>query len=276
MDWLKRITYMAIGVLLVTLVVFGVATFAQDDGDTEAPAGESEDPAGAETTDEGAETTVPDSWQDGRLGHEDEYLAEALGISVEELQAAYEEVRIAAIEQAVEEGALTEEQAEALLSGTDGFHGRLGHGFRIGGLDVEVLLAEALNISADALRAARAEALASKLDAMVEAGHLTQEEADLIAARDAVESYFDRDAVAAMIQEAYESAVAEALADGVITQEQADHMLENIPAPDGFRLFDGGFRGHGRHGRPGIRGGPGGPFFDSGLGTPSLEAPADA
>lgn len=276
MDWLRRITYMIVGALLVTLVVFGAATFAQDDDDAETPEAENGEPAGEEATDDEAETTVPDRWPDGRLADHDEYLAEALGISVDELQAAYEEVRIAAIEEAVEEGALTEEQADELLDDANGFHGRFGHGFRFSGLDEEALLADALDISVEALQAARAEALAAKLEAMVEAGRLTQERADIMAAREAVEGYFDQEAVAEMIQEAYESAVAEALADGVITQEQADQLLENLAVPGRFGLFDGGFHGRAPRGHHGFRGNPGGTFFNGGNGAAIFDAPADA
>lgn len=274
MDWLKRITYMAVAALLVTVVVLGAATFAQDDGDAETPDAGSGEPAGEETTDD-EESVVPGRWRDGRLGGEDAYLAEALGISTEELESAYEGARIAAIEQAVEEDILTEEQAEALLERADGFHGRF-HGFCFAGLDGEALLAEALNISVEELQAARAEALAAKLDAMVEAGHLTQEQADLIAARQAVNAYFDREALAEMVQEAYEAAVAEALAEGAISQEQADQLLEATPRLNGFRAFDGGFPGGSPRGHHRFRGGPGGGLFDGSGGIPAIEVPAGA
>ncbi len=283
MDWLKRITYMAVGALLVALVAFGVATFAQDDDDVETPDAESEEPAGDDRADESteddeAELTVPGLWRDGRPANHDEYLADALGISVDELQAAYEETQIAAIEQAVEEGILTEEQADELLDRVNGFHGRFRRGFRFGGIDEDALLAEALDISVEALEAARVEASRAKLDAMVEAGALTQEEADLMAAREAVGTYFDQEAVAAIIQEAYESAVTQALEEGAITQEQADRLLESPAFPRRLKFFEDGFHGRGsrgHHGR-GFRGNPGGAFFDSGNDAPIIDAPADA
>src|SRR5687767_12844048 len=46
---------------------------------------------------------------------DDTYLADALGITVAELETAREEARTAAIEQAVEDGLLTREQADELL-----------------------------------------------------------------------------------------------------------------------------------------------------------------
>ena len=58
----------------------------------------------------------------------DELLADALGITVEQLQEAREEARLAAIDQAEAEGLLTEEQAEQLRSAPHGFLGRFGRG----------------------------------------------------------------------------------------------------------------------------------------------------
>jgi hypothetical protein len=82
-------------------------------------------------------------------------------------------------------------------------------------------------------------------------------------AQRAVQSYIDTEAISDAIQSAYESAVNQALADGAITQEQADQMLENILNFDGFGIGGGrGFHGPGPEIR-GFRGGPGGPngFF---------------
>jgi hypothetical protein len=113
------------------------------------------------------------------------------------------------------------------------------------------------------LQAAQNEVQAARLAAMVEAGVITQEQADMMAARQAVQDYVDREGLQAAIQSAYEEAVAQALADGVITQEQADALLSNIDNIGGFGGrgfgFDGGpgFGGHGPHGGRGPHGGPG-------------------
>ncbi len=231
--------------------------------------------------------------EDVRPGNE--LLAEALGISVEELQAAQEEVQVAIIEQAVEDGLITEEQAQQFLEGNFafrgpkfGFAGRGGfHGF---GQDVdrEALLAGALGISVTALQAAQEEARAAGLAEMVDNGYLTQEQADMIAARQALKEYIDREAllagalgisvadlqsaledgtslpalieelgltfaeVAEAQQAAHEAAVQEAVEDGVISQAQADQILSGSFGGRGF----GGFGGS--HGFGGGRGGPGG------------------
>jgi polyhydroxyalkanoate synthesis regulator phasin len=190
----------------------------------------------------------------------EEALAEALGIDVEELQSAYQAVCETLIQQAVDEGMLTQEQADALLSGErpeapaegerpDG----VGPGLRGGigfhtGADVNALLADELGITVEELQAAQQEAHAAVIAQAVEDGTLTQEEADLMQARRAVQSYV-ADAIAA----AYEDAVQQALADGAITQAQADLLLESaaqgIGGPNGFFPGPGGFHEH-----PGMRG----------------------
>lgn len=280
MSLLKRMTYMGLGaVLVLTLVIGGVAVFAQSgDGDEDAPPSIVQDDGvqdSAAQDDGGAEDELtPETrpfrgdWGDGDLVDEDALLAEALGITVNELDAAREEARLAAIDQALEEGQITEAQAEQLREGSARF-GRGFHGFA----DKDVLLAEALGINAEELDAAQAEVRAARLQAMVEAGALTQEQADLIAAQEAVESYIDQDGLAATIQDAYEAAIEAAAADGAISQAQADQLLENLPTfgPFGF----GGGRGHHGHGRGH---GPdwGGSFSpDTGNGT-AIESAFDA
>ena len=268
MSLLKRMMYMGLGAFLVlALVVGGVAVFAQsgDGEDTEAQDdAQTEDDAGE------AESAMPGvrvwRFREGRgaLGGDgQELLAEALGISVEELQAAHEELRAAVIEQALDEGLITEAQAEQLLEGNHPFALRRG----LQALDVEPdeLLAGALGISVEELQDARDEARAAQLEALVDSGALTQEQADLLAAREAVQGYVDQDALAATIQNAYEEAIGAALEDGVITQEQADQLLENLPTfgPFGF--------GRGHHGRGHGPGGgvfmPGAPAIDTSLGA---------
>jgi polyhydroxyalkanoate synthesis regulator phasin len=187
----------------------------------------------------------------------EEALAEALGIDVEELQAAYQAVRETLIQQAVDEGMLTQEQADALLSGErpeapaegerpEGLRG--GIGFHAEGADVNALLADELGITVEELQAAQQEAHAAVIAQAVEDGTLTQEEADLMQARSAVQNYV-ADAMAA----AYEDAVQQALTDGAITQAQADLLLEN--AAQGMGGLGGFFPGpNGFHGHPGMHG----------------------
>lgn len=259
MSFLKRVLYMGLGGLLVLgVVIGGAAVFAQSgDGaeDATAPL------EGGVTQDDGPAPELR-SWRfraRGALdGNGNELLAEALGISVEELQAAHDEVRLAVIDQALDEGLISEEQAQQLRESERPL--RAGHVMRGLVINTEELLADALGISVEELQAARAEVRAARLDALVEAGVLTQEQADLIAAREAVSGYVDRDGLAETIQDAYEAAINAALEDGAITQAQADALLEHVPNIGMPRLpgfgFDGG-RGH--HGR-GFHGGPGSTF----------------
>lgn len=172
------------------------------------------------------------------LGGYMEALAQALGITLDELEEAYAQAFEAAIEQALDEGVITQEQAERLSSVERyGMRGRRGFGGSMS--DMNKLLAEALEISVSELEAAQEQARATVMAQAVEKGVLTQEEADLIGAREALQPYFE-----AAMSNAYESAVEQALADGVITQVQADLLLENreggLPG-FGAKVFSGGW-----------------------------------
>jgi hypothetical protein len=291
----KRLIYMVLGgILALSLFIGAFATFAQSgDGDgadgeatteTEPEAGEAENASDESSSEESADSSALPSVRGfgfrggpgGFYGSGDsELLADALGISVDELEAAYETAAAAAIQQAVDEGLLTEEQAEALSSGEFGFHRGFGHGLEFGTIDFDTLLAEALGISVEALQDARTEVHTARLAEMVEAGAITQEQADLMLAQQAVREYYDSSAVSEALQSAYESAVNDALEAGAITQEQAELMLENMPSFDnmGFGIGGGrGFNGHSGHGGRGFRG-PGGP---GGLFTPSTGSQSSA
>jgi len=98
-------------------------------------------------------------------------------------------------------------------------------------IDRQAILAAALGMSVDDLEAALADDQ-SIVDLMVERG-------------------IDSATLQTNARAAYETAVRQAVADGVITQAQADEIL----AGDGFNLFGrGGFGGH-RGGHHGGRGG---------------------
>jgi hypothetical protein len=262
---MKKLMYMVIGGFLALGLAFGAyATFAQTDDDTAVPEAQSD----AGDTDAfrlpGLDRLRSRGLDRGALAgvNGGELLAEALGISVEELQAAQAAAREAAIEQAVAEGLITQAQADQLLSGD--YVGRRGLGLAWGlpgsGIDYAALLADALGISVEELQAAQAEAHAAKLAEMVEAGVLTQEQADMLQAYKDVAGYVDYDALTASVRSFFQAAIEQALADGAITQAQADQMLENLSRLEmrGFPGFGGrgGHRGHG----PG-RDGFGGPAF---------------
>lgn len=131
-------------------------------------------------------------------------LADALGITVDELEAAYQTARDAAIDQAVEKGLITQEQADEMKvwggfgrRGGFGVLGRLPKGVAADGIDENALLAEALGITVDELQAARETANQAAIDQAVAKGLITQEQADAMLARKALTSYLDRDALLA-------------------------------------------------------------------------------
>ena len=160
----------------------------------------------------------------------DALLAEALGISVEELQAAQQQAYSAALDQAVENGDLTAEEADLI---------RAQQALKAS-IDPEALQAEALGMSVEELQAAR-DAGTSMSDILTEQG-LTSAE------------------YRTALQAAYEAAVQQAVSDGVITQEQADLVLSSgmrvLPGMEPFGR-DGGHGGRGGHGGPEGFGGPG-------------------
>lgn len=197
----------------------------------------------------------PRGWgKDGMTGAYAEQLATALGITVEELQAAQEQAANAALDQAVADGLLTEAQAEAFRARGAGFLPRIG--IRPGAnINMQSLLAEALGISVEELQAAHETAQSAMIAQAVAGGKITQEQADLMEARRAYHSYLSDVAQAQM-----EESIQQALEAGAITQEQADLLLNAAQQgmwrgmERGFRFPGmGGFRGHdGMRGFPGM------------------------
>ncbi len=280
----KKRALLLVGAVVALVLVLGVtAVFAQ----------------ATDSSDSGSTSNafLPQAHPPGRGGFGvgvrsgDEYLAEALGISVEELEVAQQEVHAAIIEQAVEDGLITEEQAQQFLEGNFAFRGpKFGYAGRGGfhgfgqNIDREALLADALGISVSTLQAAQEEAKAAGLADMVENGYLTQEQADMVTARQALKDYIDREALLAealgmsvadlqaaledgaslpaLIEElgltfaelaeaqqaAHGAAVQEAVADGVISQAQADQILSGRFGGRGFGGGHGGFHGPGNFG----------------------------
>jgi len=144
----------------------------------------------------------------------DAYLAEALGITTDELQAAYDTADQAALDEAVAQGLITEEQA-ALIQARRALVDYIDH---------DAIIAEALGITTDELQAARDEG---------------KDVRDLIDELD-----LDGQTVLAAIKAGYQEAVQQAVDDGILTQDQADQIAENV------QDLLGGRGGRGGHGRP--------------------------
>jgi hypothetical protein len=210
----------------------------------------------------------------------DTLLAEALGISAEELEAAMEQaharIRDERLAKAVADGTLTQEQADAIkeLEGLWGGRG-FGHGLPLGprmGEDGEAYLAEALGITVEELQAAKDAAIEAGIAQAVADGKITQEQADRLLTGWALKGY-----MADELDGALAAALEKAVADGVITQGQADQILERdrgffgrgLPRLDGWRgAFPGGMRGDFHRG---MRGGfPGGMW--GGPNTPDTQS----
>jgi hypothetical protein len=172
--------------------------------------------------------------EDRPMGKYEEALAEALGISIEELQEALDTIREATIQTAIEAGDLTQDQADQLLD-LDGSPLR-GRRRSIGiGSEVNELLANELGISTTALEAAQEKAQDAMFAAAIEAGDLSETQAELMRANRAMEPYLQ-----AAMTEAFENAVEQALSEGAITQAQADLLLENGgPGSRGIGIFPG-------------------------------------
>lgn len=316
----KSLSYMFLGGIIALALAFGgYAAFAQTTDDSTATP-----EAGNAIQDE----TAPDSSEpgNGRFGGHhglggrggldldtEAFLAEALGITTDELQVAKDAAHAAIIEQAVTDGLLTQEQADELLSGESSLRGFGGHGLRLGGTDHDAYLAEALGISVEELDAAQETARTAALQQAVDEGLITQEQVDQMAAAQALKDAIDQDAIiaeilgvtveeyqaakeahtvqdlvdasglsreelATAVQEAYTAAVQQAVTDGIITQEQADALANGRGLGLGLGMSGGG-RGHGGHG--GGRGGFGPGDCDASTitpddnTTPDTSAPAD-
>ncbi len=164
-------------------------------------------------------------------------LAQKLGVTVEELQAAQKAARVEMIDEAVASGRITAEQAEKLKSGEPGDL-RHGRGERIKHAVTNVFEAAAgiLGLSNEEVRAG-----------MQEGKSLN----DLAADQGA--SDFEAHLVAKLTSD-----IQAKVADGSITQEQADRLLEKL-ADRVSRVanHEGGKMGEGAGARG--RSGPGGP-----------------
>jgi len=146
----------------------------------------------------------------------DAFIAEELGVTVEELQAARQAAHNAALDQAVSEGVITEEQADLI---------KAGQALR-GYINQDEIVSKALGIDLADLQAAREEG--KSLPYLL--GELGIDPSDFQTA----------------LQSAYEDAVQQAVDDGVITSSQAEQLQEK--GFEGRGLGIPGFGGHPRDG----------------------------
>lgn len=185
-----------------------------------------------------------------RAGYSNEELATALGITSDALTKAQAEAQTAALAKAVADGLITQAQADEITAAGSAFPfgGNWNAWLSAKGIEFDSFLADSLGISTDDLAAARSKALAAHLSTMVANGSLTQDQADLIEARQALAG---SDKFTGAMQSAFETAVAQAVKDGTITQAQADLLLAKVTQNGGFNLGWGGMDGMrgGRHGR---------------------------
>jgi hypothetical protein len=204
-------------------------------------------------------------------GPADEYLAQALGITTDELTAAYEKAGAAAIAKAVEEGLITQAQADEMSASGKAvpFGGRWGGWLSEKGIDFNALLADALGISTDELQAAREKAANARLEQAVADGKITQEQVDLMKGQQAL--YADQTFIDS-VKSAFNTAVQDAVTRGVITQVQANLILEKSADGMGFP----GMRMPGMDGPGGRRGGGHGGWEGFPPGAPPADAPTTA
>ncbi|MCJ7702480.1 MAG: hypothetical protein MUO62_12935 [Anaerolineales bacterium] len=240
------------------------------------------------------------------FGGQDTTLAEALGITLEELQEATQTAQAAAIDQAIANGLVTQEQAEAMAERGFGLRMPRGRGSADSAVDFDVFLADALGISVDELAAARESARQAALEDAIADGKISQEQYALMEARQALHNSMDKDEILvkalgitseeltaardeglhiadiledlgidqadfeANMQAAWEEAVVLAVDEGVLTQEQADLILEaGMMGPRPL----GGPGGHGGRGGRGC--GMEGPFSGGLFPGRDFRAPLD-
>jgi hypothetical protein len=203
----KSIKLPFIGLIAILLIAVGaLAVFAQDEPAPDEPPVRPGTPFGR--------GGFHFEFHGRDFGHEDDQaLADALGITLQELQAARQKVAADRLAQAVEDGRITQEQADLMLA-TQALKGAL---------DQQAILAEALGISVDELQAARADGSLRDLLANITPADLRER-----------------------MQAAVESALQQAVADNVITQEQADLLLDHMGNGMGFGGQFGGHHGFGR------------------------------
>ena len=175
-------------------------------------------------------------------GYNNQYLADALGITLDKLNTAYQNVYKAALQQAVTDSLITQTQADELTTNgtTFPFGNRWDGWLTQKGIDFDSFLAKELGINTEALKAAYLTAYNANIDQQVTAGNLTQAQADLLKGEYAL---YNDSTFQSSMQSAYTSAVNAAVASGVITQTQADQILSQNNGQLMFGMGEMGGRG---------------------------------
>jgi hypothetical protein len=252
----KILPFLAISVLSVA-AVFGVVTYQKVSAQAPEPT-----PTATTTPTQPQQSQKGPGFMGGKVGEAtDQYLADALGITTDQLSTAYQTATTEALKQAVADGKLTQAQADQLAARANGHID--GRWLNDANIDFNALLAKALNISVDQLNSAQQKAFDARIDAAVTAGNMTQAQADLMKGRYALGNSTQ---FQSSMQSAFEAAVNQAVQSGVITQAQEDQILQNA-ADMGSRGLDGFGGGFGGFGGPRGRGGHGGWFGPANPGT---------
>lgn len=208
-------------------------------------------PTTTSTNTTGTTSQVRAGWMGGKGihgGYTNQQLADALGITVDALNTAYQNAYSAALKDAVSKGLITQAQADQLTSNGNAFPfgDRWDSWLTQNGIDFNTYLAEALGISVDTLKAAYQTAYNTNIDQMVTNGNLTQAQADLMKGEYAL---YNNSTFQSSMLSAFTSAVNAAVSSGVITQAQADQILSNSGS-----MFMPGIGGWGGPGGPHGRG----------------------
>lgn len=265
----KQMIGIAAGGTLAAMLAFGAiapqVSFAQ------------ETPASAPTGTPAQQPGMPGDWT--------ARLAEQLGVTETQLQTAIDEVAAEIVAEAVAQGALTQEEGDAILTAlsTTVTDGVAGSGAEMRDLlraaqsidfDVQTALADALGIDASevvngipfggSLFGGRGGDVPfgggpGGVDRLARPELSAEEQATLTARREAVEAlqpYLAGETFQNAIRDAWQAVIDEALADGALTSEQAATLSEQVSSENGLPLF--GIGGHGGRGMAPGGFGPGG------------------
>ncbi len=251
----RTIVFLVVGVLAI-IAAFGAVAYRSALAAT---------PTATSTGRTTTSSQVGPGWVGGKGmegGYTKQELADALGITVDALNTAYQNAYSAALKDAVSKGLITQAQADQLTTNGTAFpYGdRWDNWLTQNGIDFNTYLANALGISVDTLKSAYQTAYITNIDQMVTAGNLTQTQADLIKGEYAL---YNDSTFQSSMKSAFTSAVNAAVSSGVITQSQADQILSNSS-----NMFIPGMGGWGGHGGPHGHGG-GGDFMPDNNNVPS-------